>query len=381
MLAEHDLSDVDRLERAIVALATEITQRMEQWLGLVAEFDRLGGARAAGFRGTAEWLAWRCDIDIRTARDHVRVARRLEDWPATRAALASGELSYTKVRALARAPVEHDEAQLLERARSSTAWQLEQVVRALRDAPSADVDVANEAHARRYLEWHWDLDGSLRIHGRLSADEGAALIEAIETAAEALHPAQDPGEAEPVPRPPLGARRADALTETVFSGAARAQVVLHVDECALACTATGDEPRAGEVCALEEGPAVPSETARRLACDGEIVNGHGRKRRVVSPALRTRLERRDGRCRFPGCVRRHGLHAHHIEHWAHGGRTDADNLVMLCRFHHRMVHEEGFTVAEEAGALCFRRPDGRELPQVPDRRVGDRAPPMRMVAA
>jgi hypothetical protein len=142
----------------------------------------------------------------------------------------------------------------------------------------------------------------------------------------------------------------------------------------LSCTATDEEERAGEVCALEDGPAVASETARRLACDAEIVVAqrgpdgaidHGRKRRVVSPALRTSLERRDGHCRFPGCSRRHGAQAHHVVHWAHGGPTDKDNLVLLCRFHHRLVHEEGFTIAREGGTLSFVRPDGRPVPQVP----------------
>jgi hypothetical protein len=93
----------------------------------------------------------------------------------------------------------------------------------------------------------------------------------------------------------------------------------------------------------------------------------GRRQRVVSPALRTALERRDRGCRFPGCDRRHDLHAHHVQHWAHGGGTDRRNLVLLCRFHHRMVHEEGFTVAGADGErFVFRRPDGVPVPQVPE---------------
>lgn len=151
-------------------------------------------------------------------------------------------------------------------------------------------------------------------------------------------------------------------------------MVLHVDTAALACTATTAEDRAGDVCSLHDGPAVPSETARRLACDGEIEvaaarsDGSldlGRSRRVVSAALRTSLERRDGGCRFPGCDRRHGLHAHHVEHWAHGGRTDRDNLDLLCRHHHRLVHEEGFTIRRRRGALRFHRPGGQPLADLP----------------
>lgn len=348
----------------MVALAADLSRGLERWLSLVAEFDVREGAARWGFRGTAEWLSWRCGLDGRTARDHVRVARRLGELPRVRAAFASGDLSYSKVRALTRASEAEDEGELLALAMRSTAGQLERTVRSLRTARSADLAVANEVHARRSLEWWWEADGSLRFQGRVSADDGAALIEALEAGAEALHPASADPDVTPGRRPPLGARRVDALTEIMLSGAPRAHVVLHVDPAALACVATGDQPRRGEVCALEDGPAIPSETARRLTCDGEVVADHGRRRRVVSPALRTSLERRDRCCRFPGCARRHGLHAHHIEHWAHGGRTDRDNLVLLCRFHDRLVHEAGFTVAVERGDHAFRRPDGRLVPEM-----------------
>lgn len=212
-----DLPD-ERLEADIAYLALEIERCMARWLELIAKFDRREGARTAGFRGTSEWLAWRCGLDVRTARDHVRVARRLEEWPLMRAAYSAGELSYSKLRALSRASAGEDEAALVACARGSTAARLELAVRSLRRAPSADLSVANAAHDRRYLEWAWDDDGSLRLHGRLSADEGAALVEALEAAAEALHPAPPPhvdadADVEVAPaRPPLGARRVDALT-------------------------------------------------------------------------------------------------------------------------------------------------------------------------
>ena len=222
----------------------------------------------------------------------------------------------------------------------------------------------------------WEPDGSLSIRGRLPAEDGAAFIEMIETAAAALHgpPAPQPGD--PAQRPaPLGARRADALAEIAVSGSPRAQVVVHVDQEALVCTATVAAERAGETCELEDGPAIPSQTARRLACDAELVVArpgedgtidYGRKRRVVPAPLRAVLERRDRHCRFPGCERRHDRHAHHIKHWAHGGATREDNLVLLCRFHHRLVHEEGFTVQRTRdGTFEFFRPDRRRIPQAP----------------
>ena len=191
-------------------------------------------------------------------------------------------------------------------------------------------------------------------------------IEALETSAEKLHPLPEHDEDEtPMPRPSLKARRADALSAMVYSGSPRTAVVLHVDTEALACTAVGDEPRSGEVCSLEDGPAVPSETARRLTCDCEVVTDEGRRRRTVSEPMRRKLLQRDRRCQFPGCVRRHGLDAHHLEHWINGGRTDAENLRLFCRFHHRALHEGGFRVTYEAGQLVFRRPDGRPLTEVP----------------
>ena len=366
---------LEQLEHDLVRLADDLGRGMARWLALVAEFDRREGAREWGFRSTAEWLAWRCAIGPRAARDHVRVARRLAAMPLVRQAFTAGELSYSKVRALSRAGAGEAEHQLLELARRSTAAGLERAVMALRSAPSADIDVANRAHECRTLQWWWDpVDGSLRFCGRLAADEGAAFVEAIETAAEALH---CPADAVHAPsRPPLGARRADALTEIALSGAPRTQVVLHVDDAALACTATSADQRTGELCALEHGPAVPSETARRHACDAELISAHpsadaitdhGRARRVVSPALRAQLERRDRGCRYPGCTRRHGIHAHHIHHWAHGGRTDLANLMLLCRFHHRLVHEGGFTIERLRGAATFVRPDGRPVPDIPAR--------------
>jgi len=293
---ESALSDIpmDRLEADIASLAAELGRRLERWLALVLEFERRGGPRLRGFRSTAEWLAWHCGLNQRTARAHVRVARALEERPLVRQGLASGELSYSKVRALSRAPAWENEAGLVDLARSSTAGEVERFVRALRSAPSADVEVANAAHARRFLDWSYEFDGSLSIRGRLPADDGAAFIEMIETAAAALHGApaplavaptaddalglddpedEPPTSGPPYELPPLGARRADALAELAHSGSPRAQVVVHVDEAALACTAATVEERAGETCELEDGPAIPSDTARRLACDAVDVTG------------------------------------------------------------------------------------------------------------
>ena len=176
-----------------------------------------------------------------------------------------------------------------------------------------------------------------------------------------------------------GQRRADALAvlaETALAahldrGTAgdRYQVVVHVDEGVL------ENDEATGQSALEDGPYVSAETSRRIACDAATVamrHAHdgtvldvGRKTRTVSPALRRALTARDRQCRFPGCSARH-CDAHHLQHWAHGGATRLDNLLLLCRRHHRAVHEEGFTVTLRGnGEARFAWPDGRPLLAAP----------------
>ncbi len=136
-------------------------------------------------------------------------------------------------------------------------------------------------------------------------------------------------------------------------------------------------PHARRQAALAEdgGIRVGQETARRIACDAATVTLQhgpdggvldvGRRTRTISPALRRALAARDGQCRFPGCEARR-CDAHHIHHWADGGETALANLVLLCRRHHRAVHEEGFRVHVDGdGAIAFLRPDGRRLPEVP----------------
>ena len=143
------------------------------------------------------------------------------------------------------------------------------------------------------------------------------------------------------------------------------------------CPGTRPTPAPNRQTVLDEagGIHVSAETARRLACDAATVTMHhgpaseildvGRRTRTISPALRRALAARDRQCRFPGCGNRR-VDVHHIEHWADGGRTALDNLVLLCRRHHRAVHEEGYRVTIDAsGDVKFLRPDGHPLPQAP----------------
>ena len=375
MVCEHAFvmgtgAKLSEIARRIVYLEYRERARLSELIELVGEFDAREGARGSRFRGTAEWLAFECGMEPRTARDHVRVARRLREWQRVAEAFGEGRLSYSQVRALARASEGEDEAALLRVALTATVRELEMHVRQLRSAPSADLDVANEAHARRGLTWFWAEDGSLRFFGKLGAPDGAALVEAVETAAAAMHAGDDACSQRK--RPPLRARRADALAELACGGGPRTHLVLHADVAALACMARDGEPPAGDVCALRDGPAIPSALARRLTCDADVsVAGLdlGRTQRTISPSQRRALEARDGRvCAMPGCDRTHGLDGHHICHWSRGGRTDLENLVLLCRFHHRLFHDDGFTMRRRRdGQLVMQDACGRRLDRVPSR--------------
>src|SRR5206468_13029623 len=126
----------------------------------------------------------------------------------------------------------------------------------------------------------------------------------------------------------------------------RYQVVIHVDAQTLAQEADGR-------CELADGHALAVETARRLSCDGSLVelqerNGEplslGRKRRTISPALRRALAARDRGCRFPGCDNKRFVDGHQVQHWSQGGETNLDYLLSLCRRHHRLLHERAYTV-------------------------------------
>jgi 5-methylcytosine-specific restriction endonuclease McrA len=351
---------VDELEQELASLASHLYAGMCRWLELVAEVDRRGAMGCT----CSEWLAWRCGLTPRTAREHVRVARVLKELPLIRAAFGRGEISFAKVRALTRIAEPESEAELLGLALELTAAQLERAVRAYRRVTT---DEAVAAQENAYLQWYWDEDGSLVLRGQLAPEDGAVFLQAIESAHQTL---RERGSAEPrqTNADALVAMAELALSGGSRSGGGRHQVVVHVEEGVL-----GDDTEGG--CELDDGPALAPETARRLACDSSVVRVReregktlsvGRKTRSVPSAVRRALKRRDRGCCFPGCENRLFVDAHHIRHWAHGGETNLDNLVLLCRRHHRLVHEGGYSVERlPDDELRFRDPWGALVPNAP----------------
>src|SRR5262249_5254564 len=142
---------------------------------LVAECDRRGVG--SGWSSTAEWLAWRCALNPRSAREHVRVARALEELPLIHAAFGKGELSYAQVRALTRVRRPDREDESLRLAVVLTASQLDRALRAYRRVTTEE---AHEEHASEKLTYYWDEDGSLIVRGRLAPEDGALFLKALE---------------------------------------------------------------------------------------------------------------------------------------------------------------------------------------------------------
>jgi hypothetical protein len=373
--------DLDSIDREIGELAAHIAAATCRWLLLVAEFERRNGHEKDGFASCARWLSWRCSVAERAAFENLRVARALGELPLIAEAFAAGRLSYSKVRALTRVADAESERDLLDLAAEATAGQLERILAGYRTALSADD--AEEARSRRFLDARWELDGTLRINGNFPAEEGALLLQAIEVVRERLRlervaestadRAPDGPEDEPVERrpPPSAADAIVAIADAALagggarstrSGGDRNQVVVHIDLADL------QRPRdaAANGIAGDRAPIAPA-TVKRLACDAALVSivesggvplGVGRKTRSIPPSVLRALQSRDRGCRFPGCGSTRFVDAHHVRHWADGGETSLDNLIQLCRHHHRLVHEAGFTVAMAAGKPIFHRPDG-----------------------
>lgn len=381
-----------QVEAAICELAAHINAATARWLALIAEYDRRGAHEASGFVSCASWLAWRCSITPRAAREQLRVARALDELPRIASEFRRGALSYSKVRALTRAATPEMEEELLTLAAEATAAQLERILSCYRRA--LDPDASGPSAFKRHVATRWEEDGTLSIRANLPAEEGALLLKALDIARESVwrarrseEAAERGGGAKGIDGASSGEQRTSDLTEApdkadalvamaesavsrglgAASGGERNQVVVHVELDALR------SPDAAPA-TIEGGPTLPAETVRRLGCDASIValierDGEplsvGRRTRSVPPSIARALRSRDGGCRFPGCDRDHFIDAHHIEHWANGGETSLDNLVQLCRHHHRLVHEGGFSIVPTAAGLEFRTPRGDPLPTMP----------------
>jgi hypothetical protein len=419
---------VEHLEARICELAGHIAAAACQFLVLLAEFDAREGWKEWEVPSCAAWLAWKCQMAPGTAKDHVRVARALVKLPVIRGELEAGRFSYSKVRALARIATPETERDLAEMAESMTAGQVERFAAAHRKcSPGA----AHPGPREQKLTWRLNEDGTITITAALRPEDGAVILQALRASRDDLeHPHDKPDPVTGLPERVPARDLAEALTD-VCSSYLQAktsaadnpdvyQVIIHAGAAAVtggqpgehqappAVHPAGDplpaDPDTGvsaetiphstgsperpmgagqwhpawlDRCHVEDGPAISPAALQLIGCNATIstmVHGAdgavlavGRRTRTPSPALRRAVRERDHyRCRFPGCESRR-TDLHHIRHWANGGETSQDNLILLCRRHHTIVHGKGYVITSGGQ---FRTRDGKHIltsPPLPHR--------------
>jgi hypothetical protein len=300
------------------------------------------------------------------ARRWIAAAHALAELPQTAEALSSGELSVEKVVELARFATPASEDHLIEWAREVSPARIRHEADLRR---RVGPEAAAEGDALGSVRWRFvDEDRRFELYADLPAAHGAVVSRAIERAAAKI------------PEMPHGygcadARRADALVALCSARLAadpdtdRATVVVHAR--------VGD--RSGLTgAAIEGGGIVHPTVIERLLCDARVqvvaedalrrTIGIGRIRRTVPGWLARQVRYRDKGCRFPGCGTTAFTEAHHVVFWRNGGRTDLDNLVLICSFHHKLVHEYGWRIEGDAeGELRWYRGDGTRYRAGPTR--------------
>ena len=369
----HEARSEDLGEGLIQIRESGIDPLEAVFAGGVRRFDKSGEYKADGALSVTDWLKWKCKLSGGAAAERVQIGRQLEALPQTEAAFANGNLGYQHVALIAQtaghvgvAAVRNAEPSLLQAARRMDPGQFVSVAKNFEhrvDAQGA-LDDANRAHARRYLHLSEPQDGLVRIDGLLDAEGGATLRTALQPF---MKPIKDD------PRS-YGQRQHDALIELCRQrggdkrdGAGpRPQLIIRASLDTLAGLPGAP---AGE---LEGGGTVPAATVQRYACDsaisrligrGELEHELSHATRTIPPSTRRALEARDKHCVFSGCDRRPSwCDGHHLVWWTRGGPTTLANLGLLCRPHHRMVHEEGWTLERRDGTFKAIPPPRRVRP-------------------
>jgi hypothetical protein len=375
ILSEEVLSDEKLLGRTDGAWSA-VGRAHRDLLELIAEVGRREAWRAEGANDLAHWVAMRYHLSAWKAHRWVHAAEALSSLPLVGAALGGGRLGIDQVAELTRFATPETERDLLGWAEARSAGAI---------AHRADLERRREraelasVERERSVRWGYSHDGMrFELEAELPADQGALVASALDRLAERI-----PASPEEVDQPwPLEARRADALVALCVGpvsadpSPSRASIVMHAQLETLV-----GPLRTAPNAEVERGPVLAPETLRRLACDAglqvSLDDAHGtplmlgRRSRTPSAAMVGALRRRDRTCRFPGCERVRYTDAHHVVWWSRGGGTDLANLVLLCGFHHRLVHEGGWRLQLEPDAIVrWFRPNGERYRAGPGPPVG-----------
>jgi hypothetical protein len=362
-----DLDD-DGLVAVADALHQRIAAAQLALLEVIAHLDRRGAWRDSGARDLPHWLSIRYGISWWKADRLIGAANALQSLPATARAIETGTLGIDKALELCRFATPERERELIP-------WASEATCAGVRRRGDLEVRAARgeteELERSRSLRY-WYEDGGRRfgLEARMPSAQGAVVAKALERAVDQIPtmPAELDGAS-------IDARRADALAAVC---SARIAADADADRATLVVHASLEALAGGRNVEVEHGAVLPPEALQRLACDARVqvvaenaagdAVSLGRARREPSAAMLRQLRHRDRGCRFPGCGSTAFANAHHIVWWSRGGSTDLDNLLLLCGFHHRLVHEHAWTVERAVdGRARWFRPDGSRYRGGPER--------------
>ena len=349
----------EELMEAAADTAHRVGALLGHFVELVGELDRRQGWRDEGATSLEAWIVERCGVSVSTARAWAHVAGRLFDLPQLASALCAGEISFDKVRAVVDVATPETDHVLVKRAAECSVRQLAELARS---TTGTGAERARFGDERRSLRFN---DTFRTLSVQLPPESYAESKRSLEVRARRM-----PSDGET----PWDQRLCDGFLELLRSGGPSGSspyfVVAHVP---LEALVGGDSTLSGE---LEEAGLISTETVRRIACDATVAIavdddvGHtmyeGRARRLPSDAQRREVKRRDRQCRFPGCTNVTFTNAHHIKPWKPDGRTDLDNLALLCEYHHRRMHTKEWTMSGDANEeLTFVGPTGRTMTSRP----------------
>jgi hypothetical protein len=374
----------EALDEALVeemdAINAEIGQRQRQLFALIVRADKAKSWEEWGAQDLAHFLCIRYGISYWKASRWIDAAHALENLPLTSEALANGEISVDKVVELTRFATAETEEYLLEWARGVSAGRIR--YKADLEIRRSKEEAAEVDRARLLHWWYFDEGRRFALYTELPSSQGAKLVRSIEREAASIPVI--PGEEAPYDAP---ARRADALVAMASARIAsdadpdRATVIIHARAEVL-----GEELLAQDAlsstqggCEIEGGGVIHPQEALRLACSGRIqwiTEDRGGNPTQVS-TLSTEpsgwklreLRYRDKECQFPGCHHTRFLVAHHIRWRRCGGQHELWNLIRICSFHHKLVHEYGWSLVRKADGVRWYRPDGKRY------RAGPAPPP------
>ncbi len=393
--------DVDALGDQIAEMSAHIDAAMHRLLTAIREFDIASGWHVQGALSCAHWLAWRVGWDLRTARERVRVARKLAELPLVDEQLRLGAMSYSQARAITRVATAEKEGLWVAYAKRMPASQLENLCRSYQNVQAYDqahgaetgAKAAAQVAAQRTVTRRSLDNGMVKFEVVLPSDEAAIVWAALNAAndtssAEAIgaEPTPEgPSPAEPTPADPTpaehssdklptakaptsadrGRQRADALMDIIQDRMRGNRPQRTPVEIIITVPLAGLNGSAGpaDLAMMADGEVIAASTARRYCCDAGVVVAHvdaqgvplsvGRKTRTIPTAIKRALLLRDRTCRFPGCTHSRYIDGHHIEHWANGGETALSNLMLLCSAHHTLLHEGGCRVEANANGWNF----------------------------